>query len=221
MKITSEIFQVGGGTLTAPEDAAIYLIKFGEECALVDAGCGNGTERLLANIRKITDPAAIKYLLITHCHFDHTGGAAELKKRLGLETVAHKLEAPYLESGDNRVTAASWYGSVLKPFTVDRKLAGKREEILLGGRKIEAVHVPGHSPGSVVFVVESDGRKVVFAQDVHGPLDASLLSNRKDYLASLKVLLDMGADILCEGHYGVYRGKDEAAGFIRQFLKSA
>ncbi len=47
----------------------------------------------------------------------------------------------------------------------------------------------------MVFVVESDGQKVVFAQDVHGPLDASLLSNRKDYRASLKVLLDMGADI--------------------------
>jgi len=85
---------------------------------------------------------------------------------------------------------------------VDRKLVGKREEILLGDRKIEAVHVPGHSPGSVVFVVESDGQKVVFAQDVHGPLDASLLSNRKDYRASLKVLLDMGADILCEDTTG-------------------
>lgn len=37
MKITSEIFQVGGGHLTSPEDAAIYLIKFGQESVLVDA----------------------------------------------------------------------------------------------------------------------------------------------------------------------------------------
>ncbi|MGA2401185.1 MAG: MBL fold metallo-hydrolase [Syntrophobacteraceae bacterium] len=221
VKITSEIFQVGGGPLTLAEDAAIYLIRFGEESALVDAGCGNDTERLLENIRKAgTDPERLKYLFITHCHFDHTGGAAELKKRTGLQAVAHKLDASYLESGDNRVTAASWYGSVLTPFKVDRKLSGNREEILLGGRKIEAIHVPGHSPGSVIYLVESDGQKVVFAQDVHGPLDRSFLSNRKDYLASLKILLGLDADILCEGHYGVYRGKDAVAGFIGQFLKS-
>ena len=84
MEITSEIFEVGGGHLTSPEDAAIYLIKFGQESALVDAGCGLAMERLFANIRKCgTDPQRIKYLLLTHCHYDHTGGAAELKRRGG------------------------------------------------------------------------------------------------------------------------------------------
>ena len=60
MEITSEIFEVGGGLLTSPEDAAIYLIKFGQESALVDAGCGRATERLFANIRKCgVDPQSI------------------------------------------------------------------------------------------------------------------------------------------------------------------
>ncbi len=124
MKITSEIFQVGGGPLTSPEDAAIYLIKFGEECALVDAGCGNGMERLLANIRKIADPAAIKYLLITHCHFDHTGGAAEIKKRIGLETVAHNwMRLPGIR-GQPRTAAA---GTVpCEAFPGGQKTRGKK-----------------------------------------------------------------------------------------------
>ncbi len=221
MQITSEVYQVGGEQLTSPEDAAIYLIRCGEESALVDAGCGHATERLLKNISKCgTDPQQLKYLLITHCHFDHTGGAAELKRRIPLEIVAHKLDAPFLESGDNRVTAADWYGAKIKAFRVDRKLTVSSEQILLGGRKIEAIHVPGHSPGSVVYLTESDGLKVLFAQDVHGPLDPSFLSNRKDYDKSLIKLLDIGADILCEGHYGVYRGKEEAAGFIRQFIRA-
>ncbi|MHC1726999.1 MAG: MBL fold metallo-hydrolase [Syntrophobacteraceae bacterium] len=220
MKITSEIFAVGGGQLTSPEDAAIYLIKFGEESALVDSGCGGATEKLFKNIIKCgADPHLLKYLLITHCHYDHTGGAAELKRRIGLEIVAHNQDAPFLETGDNRVTAADWYGAKIKTFRVDRKLTGSREQILLGGRKIEAIHIPGHSPGSVVYLTESDGLKVLFAQDVHGPLDPSFLSNRKDYDKSLKKMLDIGADILCEGHYGVYRGKDAVAGFIRQFMK--
>ncbi len=221
MEITSEIFEVGGGHLTAPEDAAIYLIKFGQESALVDAGCGEGIDRLFANVRKCgVDPKRLKYLLITHCHYDHTGGAAKLKRQIGLEIVAHELDSPYLEAGDNKVTAAgNWYGAKLEPFKVDRKLTGSGEDIMLGGRKIRAIHTPGHSPGSTVYLTESDGLKVLFAHDVHGPLNPVFLSNSRDYSQSLKVMLDIGADILCEGHYGVYRGKAEVAGFIRQFMR--
>jgi glyoxylase-like metal-dependent hydrolase (beta-lactamase superfamily II) len=84
---------------------------------------------------------------------------------------------------------------------------------------IEALHIPGHSPGSLVYVTESEGKRVLFGQDVHGPLDASLLSNLEDYLESLRFLLALDADILCEGHYGVIRGKAEVADFIRSFLR--
>jgi hypothetical protein len=69
-----------------------------------------------------------------------------------------------------------------------------------------------------VYVMESEGMKVLFGQDVHGPLDASLLSNRDDYRRSLKLLLSLQTDILCEGHYGVIRGKQEVADFIGSFL---
>ena len=55
MKITEEIFQVGGGGLTSPGDAAIYLIHFGDEAALVDAGCGDAEDRLFRNIQKCID----------------------------------------------------------------------------------------------------------------------------------------------------------------------
>ena len=219
VKITEEIFQVGGGPLSSLEDAAIYLIGIGGHAALVDSGCGFATERLLANIRKCkADPARIELLLLTHCHFDHTGGAKRLKDTIGtLKIVAHELDAPFLEQGDNQVTAADWYDTEITPFQVDRKLTGPREEILLGGRVIEALHAPGHTPGSVVYLVESDGQKVLFAQDVHGPLHPSFLSNRDDYLKSLEMLLGLNADILCEGHYGVYRG-EAVARFIRGFL---
>ncbi len=80
------------------------------------------------------------------------------------------------------------------------------------------MHIPGHSPGSVAYVTQSQGRTVVFAQDVHGPLHSDLLSNAEDYRASLQKLLDLDADILCEGHYGVFTNKAEAARFIRSFM---
>ena len=176
-------------------------------------------DAILENIRSLgMDPAAIETLLITHCHFDHTGGAAELRKRLGAMVVAHERDADYLESGDSRVTAADWYGRRMAPVTVDRKLSGDQETIALSSRHIDAIHVPGHSPGSVVYLTESEGLGVLFGQDVHGPLHPDLLSNEADYRRSLKRMLALGPDILCEGHYGVIHGKAAAADFIRSFL---
>ena len=63
VQITSEIYQVGGPELTAPEDAAIYLVRFDSHAALIDAGCGRATNRLLENIAAAgTDPKDVEYL---------------------------------------------------------------------------------------------------------------------------------------------------------------
>jgi glyoxylase-like metal-dependent hydrolase (beta-lactamase superfamily II) len=220
VRITDEVFQVGGPQLTAPEDAAIYLVAFEGHAALIDAGCGHASEALLQNIEAAgVKPKDIELLLITHCHFDHTGGARWLRERLGCTVVMHEGDARFLEVGDSAVTAASWYGSTLAPCIVDRKLAGNAEEIRLGARPIRALHIPGHSPGSLAYVTTSVGLKIVFAQDVHGPLHPSLLSNADDYQASLQRLIDLNADVLCEGHYGIYKGRQDIVRFIRSFMR--
>ena len=222
MKITDEVFQVGGMGFTSHEDAAIYLVNFNGHAALVDAGCGRSTERLFNNVQSCgVNLKDIEYLLITHCHYDHTGGAKDVKDTTGCKAVAHELDAGFLEVGDDSVTAATWYGARLEPFVIERKLTLQSEQIQLGDRYIDAIHAPGHSPGSVVYVTESQGLKVLFGQDVHGPLDASLLSNREDYLKSLDLLLSLDADLLCEGHYGVYAGKNEVKKFIRSFVPNS
>ena len=218
--ITRQITQVGGDGFTAPEDAAVYLIYMGGRAAIVDAGCGKAMDKLLKNIDRCNVPdEAIDYLLLTHCHFDHTGGAAELKDRLGLKVVAHERDAEFLEKGDQHVTAASWYGALLKPVLVDIKLSGPRETICLGHHEIIAIHVPGHSPGSVVYQVDSQEQKVLFAQDVHGPIHPDLLSDPEAYQVSLQKMLDLNADILCEGHYGIYHGKAVVREFISSFME--
>jgi glyoxylase-like metal-dependent hydrolase (beta-lactamase superfamily II) len=119
------------------------------------------------------------------------------------------------------VTAADWYGASMVPCCVDRTFSAERETIDLGGRFIEAIAIPGHSPGSVAYLLSSHGQKIVFGQDVHGPLHPCLLSDRANYLASLQRLLDLEADVLCEGHYGIYEGKDAVARYIRRFMGTA
>lgn len=219
MEILKNLWQVGGGSLTAMEDAAVYLLRFAEQAALIDSGCGSAHARLVENISAVLpDDVEIKYLLLTHCHYDHVGGATALREQYGCKIVAHQLDAEYLETGDSDVTAASWYGKKMQPLAIDHKIGGHQEILKVGSGEICAYHCPGHSPGSLVYLAEIENQKVLFGQDVHGPLDPSLLSNHPDYIRSLKFMTALNADILCEGHFGVYRGKENIEKFIRSFM---
>jgi glyoxylase-like metal-dependent hydrolase (beta-lactamase superfamily II) len=217
--ITNEIFQVGGNGFTSAEDAAIYLIRVQDHAVLVDAGCGISAEKLFRNVmRHGTELSEIERLLITHCHYDHTGGIQAVREKTNCKVVMHELDAVFLEEANESVTGAAWYGGSLKPVLVDIKLKGDQNTLDLGAGKIDAIHVPGHSPGSLVYVMESEGLKVLFGQDVHGPIHPSLLSDREDYIRSLNLMISLQADILCEGHYGIFVGKKEVADFIGSFL---
>ena len=219
MKLTENIWQVGGDGISASGDGAVYLAVFGSQAALIDAGCGHGHAKIAGNIKNIISPAVpIKYLFLTHCHFDHSGGADGLRGEFGCSSVAHEQDAVFLESGDSEVTAASWYHAELAGFSIDHKVRGSQESFFVGSGTIAALHAPGHSPGSMVLVTQSGGQKVLFGQDVHGPLHPALLSNREGYVASLAMLAGLEADMLCEGHLGVYRGKERVKRFIESYI---
>ena len=148
----------------------------------------------------------------------HVGGAHKLRGTFNCKVIAHQLDAQYIETGDQYVTAANWYGSFLTPCPIDIKINEKEKLLDVGKLKLTMYHIPGHSPGSVALTVESEGKLVLFGQDVHGPLNDVLKSNRDDYIQSLEFLLSLDSDILCEGHFGVYFGKEEVKNFIESFL---
>jgi glyoxylase-like metal-dependent hydrolase (beta-lactamase superfamily II) len=215
VRIKENLWQVGGMGLTDPSDAAVYLVRFRDKAALIDAGTGRNNAQLLKNVAEcLVSNTQLEYLLLTHCHFDHTGGAQAIRDEYGCRIVAHELDAIYLEAGDNRVTGADWYGARSQPFAVDIKLRGQESTIAVGSGAIKAIHCPGHSPGSVVYTTMIDGELVLFGQDIHGPLHSDLLSDEKQYLDSLTKLLELDADILLEGHFGVIEPKEEARAFI-------
>jgi len=219
MKIMENLWQVGGAEYSSVEDAAVYLICFGEKAALIDAGCGGAHDNLVSNISDVLpSDIELEYLFLTHCHYDHTGGAEAVRDQFGCRIVAHELDAAFLENGDSTVTAATWYGARMKPLKIDYKIKNREETFQIGDGKLVAHHCPGHSPGSVVYLAELDPHLVLFGQDVHGPLDASFLSNRQDYKRSLVFLVGLNADILCEGHFGVYQGQIEVRQFIQTYL---
>lgn len=218
LAIRNNLWQVGGQEMTDPSDAAVYLVRFGDKAALIDAGTGRNHPQLVENIAEcLGSDAQLEYLLLTHCHFDHAGGAQAVRDEYGCRIIAHELDADYLQSGDARVTGAAQYRAVFQPLTVDIRLNEPETSLSVGNGTIKAIHCPGHSPGSVVYTTIMDGELILFGQDVHGPLHSELLSDEGQYVESLGRLLDLQADVLLEGHFGPIEPKHEVRLFIEQW----
>jgi glyoxylase-like metal-dependent hydrolase (beta-lactamase superfamily II) len=222
LKIADRIWHVGGDGLSAPGDCLCYALDLGA-LVLVDCGVGPGWDRICENLHGAgLDPTALSHLVLTHCHIDHAGAAAAVAADTGCEVIAHALDTKALVEGDRKRSAADWYGTSLAPVAVARIVRGAGEDLLLPGGALHLVHTPGHTPGSMaawIDLAEPRGRtRLLFGQDVHGPLHGDFGSDRTDWQRSLRALLALEADVLCEGHYGVIRGRDEVRRFIEQFV---
>jgi len=62
-------------------------------------------------------------------------------------------------------------------------------------------------------------KRVLFGQDLHGPLLEEFGSSLAYWDQSTLRLLDLEADILCEGHFGIYGGKKSVANYIHSFRR--
>ena len=218
-EILKDIFIVGGPEITDGRDGCVYLLSLGE-LVLIDTGAGWSSDRIIDNIRRLGfDPQNLKTILLTHCHIDHVGGAPKLRKKFGSRIHIHKLDAPPLETGNPVLTAAGWYQTTLAPIPVDVKLNLPEEVLKFGESKVVCVHTPGHTPGSISIYMDQEGKRVLFGQDLHGPLLEEFGSNLSDWDRSTRRLLELDADILCEGHFGIYRTKREVRDYILSYRR--
>jgi glyoxylase-like metal-dependent hydrolase (beta-lactamase superfamily II) len=216
-EIVRDIFIVGGPDITDGRDACIYLINLGE-LVLIDSGAGWSVDKIISNVRSFgLNCKNLSKILLTHCHIDHIGGVPEIKRRFGSKIYIHKLDAPPLENGDPVLTAAKWYQTSFPPTPVDVKFNLSEEILTIGQQKIICLHTPGHTPGSICIYLDRPGKRILFAQDLHGPILPEFGSNLDDWDRSTKKLLDLEADILCEGHFGIYKTRKEVRDYILSY----
>ena len=220
-EIIPGIYCVGGSELSHSQDALVYLIKGEEKTALIDSGAGKGSAVIWENIRETgVNPQDLTYLILTHGHVDHIGGASFFQERTRCLTVAHELDQEAIETGDPGLTAASWYGLSLPRLKIDRVIKDKIEELPLGRKEnLICLHTPGHTPGSISLYLDRQKQRVLFGQDIHGPFSKAFGSNLSDWKLSMEELLALKADILCEGHFGIFRTPQKVKTYIEQYMK--
>jgi hydroxyacylglutathione hydrolase len=191
----------------------VYLIT-GPRMGLVDAGFPLDT-RSIKSYFSSSSHGNPDLMVATHCHLDHMGSMARLKRELACEVAAHGLDADVMEGStpytlfkvDPLRTA---YYKLLKPLYpyeyvhVDRRLSQDDTIDLLGG--LEVHHVPGHTPGSIILYEKEAG--VVFTGDtirnendvVEGPPPQFTTDMDEAFRSIEEVLLALEFNTLLPGH---------------------
>lgn len=214
VKITNEVYRIGGSDMTDARDCAVYLLNL-DELVLIDIGSGAGLQNLIRNIEVLgLNPADISTIILTHCHVDHIGGAAAFREQFGTRLIVHNLDAEIVERGDRRLTAAFCFNIDFQPLMVDTKLIGEKGVIDIGKNKIFWLHTPGHTPGSISVFMDIDDRRILFPQDIAAPLLKEFDCDTAAWMESINKLLTLDADILCDGHSGAYGPKSPVKEYL-------
>jgi glyoxylase-like metal-dependent hydrolase (beta-lactamase superfamily II) len=171
MKLTDSVHLVGGSAygLSAAGDCNVYLVNCGDEFALIDTGSGMGVNRIIDNIKYDGfDPKKVKLAFLTHCHFDHIGGAQEFKQLTKCHLLSHKLEATSITHLDENVLMdmARERGLSFNSAKLDG-LFEDRDKIQVGDTSFDVLHTPGHTPGCISLkIIEKDGKTSIFTGDI-------------------------------------------------------
>lgn len=213
MQLLHGLFQVGGslagvtytGNPDPFDDCNVYALTSKDEIVLIDCGNGETRDQVFDNVRYWgLDPADISTCLITHAHWDHAGGAYLLKER-GVTILAHPEAADAMAAGDQRCCGFLYHKRFI-PCQVDR-VVNDGEIIRIGNLAISVLHLPGHTMGCVGYLIEWEGKRVLFSGDVIGTMgygdfgwSGSIDFNKAEYLKTLQRLATIEFDVLLGGH---------------------
>ncbi|MFB7775198.1 MBL fold metallo-hydrolase [Streptomyces bauhiniae] len=185
---------------------AAFLWRDGDELTLIDSGTADAA----AEIEAVLD-GALRRIVLTHWHEDHTGSAALLAARHGAEVVAHRLEAPVirgeavgappvLEEFEIPIRAGIPVLPPAPPCRVDREV--EDGDVLEFGGGAVVVAVPGHTDGSIALHLPGPG--VLFTGDAVANVGRTVLgvfnTDRARAVASLHRLAALDADTVVFGH---------------------
>ena len=130
------------------QNASIIWCTKTMQAAIVDPG-GDVPKLIDATKKLAVTPVAI---WLTHGHIDHAGGAAELSEALGVPITGPHEDDQFLM--DNLAEQGRMFGIGGSRAVTSGRYLTDGDTVMLGDNSFAIMHVPGHSPGSVVFYHE-------------------------------------------------------------------
>ncbi len=158
--------------------AAVHLVVDQGEAAFVDTAVSHSVPRFLDALDDAGLPrSAVRWVLITHVHLDHAGGAGRLMHELpNAELVVHPRGAPHLIDPQKLVAGtiatygeaeyARLYGEIPPVDAARVRTVADGETLPLGGRSLEFIHTPGHAMHHYCIVDEANAQ--IFSGDTFG-----------------------------------------------------
>jgi glyoxylase-like metal-dependent hydrolase (beta-lactamase superfamily II) len=171
-QVTEHVYRIGAGA------CSVFLIVLPDGLTLVDAGFPGTMALVDEAVRSLgRRPEEIRDVLVTHCHPDHAGGLAEVKRATGAQVWMHPADAELVRAGEafrpwksapglrNRVFARlviQRSPSSFEPAAVEREVSSGEAVPVAGG--IKALGTPGHTAGHLAFLWPGDAG-VLFVGD--------------------------------------------------------
>lgn len=140
MKVISEKF----GSMD--NNCSLIVDEKTNQSALVD--CNEFSQKMIDMI----GDTELKYILLTHGHFDHIIGVKGVKERYGAKVVISKEDEPMLNSA--KLSLAAFCDAPQNNVDAD-VIVKDGDEITLGETKIKVMATPGHTSGSVCYIAEN------------------------------------------------------------------
>jgi len=187
-----------------------HLFTSGDGHVLIDACYPDDGSVISRNIRTLgIDPKDIRYLLITHAHTDHLGGAAYLADQTGACVCIGKRDVHAAEHGSKIQKGLTGF----MPVKIDKAL---REDdcINVGQISIQVYDTPGHTPGCCSFGFEVKDRDKRYNGLLFGGPGVNVFQKEnlkrniyggtiKDFINSVKRLLTFEVDVWLGAHPGL------------------
>lgn len=137
------------GRPVGPIEANCYIVRDDDSKTAIVIDPGAPEPWILDQIAGYT----VTHILLTHAHFDHIGGLAMVKEATGAPILIHELEKDW-PSDPKLNRSALW--PMIPPVAgpPPDRLLREGDVIPFAGRSIKTRHVPGHSPGSLAYLLD-------------------------------------------------------------------
>jgi len=215
---------------TGPQAPNVYLVADGVEGALVDSGFGDeqSISARLDYLRERPD-VKLRYIVLTHHHFDHSSGAHQLRQATGAKIAIHIEEMRFLRDWQSDIPqdidVPTDHEALVEQVRRFRRQAAEAvpdiaiadgDKLSVGGFTLEAVHTPGHTLGSICIYLKEE--RALFTGDTALGLGTVAIlppphGDMRLYLRSLERLKGYDAALMLPGHgrpvHGVARKLQE------------